>query len=712
MRKILYPTQKKLLYALIGSSLFCQWSVYAAEDTAQEQTVQNTTVNSQGEFTLDGVEVTADKASENKGYVAKRSSIGTKTDTPLSETAQSISVVTRKQLDTRAVQNLDEAVAYTPGVTASLYGRDATRGYSYVKIRGFSSGVNSTFTDGLRAPVGVFATTNTDTYGFDRIEVLRGPASILYGANSPGGLFNQVTKLPPTEELHEIQLQAGNNANRSAALDIGGPVRDDGKLLFRLTARTQEQDYEQDYSSGRHHFFAPALTYKPDENTSLTLLANYQKDDNKGNGLGNRRIYSYGDALYGYSSSLFTGEPNYDRFVREQRQIGYILEHKFNDTWSLTQTARHTDVDVDYKYIDYTDLDADGRTLNRSATYIKETMNADTIDTHAQAKWSGGALTHTTLIGFDYMQQNYDYRLGTGTAPSLDLATLNYGQAVTTPTLTSQSLSHMRQRGLYVQDQMKLGERWVALVGGRRDWYEEDLSAIKQTANTGRAGLVYHATSELSPYLSYSESFEAQPGIDRSGNTFVPTTGRQYEVGIQYEPTGKPARFTAALFDLRQQNVLTTDPVDINYSIQTGEMASKGLELEANLGPFKGLNLTAAYTLLDNKVTKSTTASEIGRQGQGISRHSASLWADYTISNGKLKGLGFGGGLRYIGSRYDYYNTRKFGGVIVTDAMVRYDLDEWRLALNVRNLFDKFYDASSSYAGEGRTVLLTATRHW
>lgn len=716
MRKILYPTQKKLLYALIGSSLFCQWPAYAAEDTAQEQSpaehAQEAAADSQREFTLDGVEVTADKTSEDKGYVAKRSTIGTKTDTPLDEAAQSISVVTSEQLATRAVQNLDEAVAYTPGVTGGPYGRDATRGYSYATIRGFGSGVNSTFTDGLRAPVGMFATTNTDMYGFDRIEVLRGPASILYGASSPGGLFNQVTKRPPTEELHEIQLQAGNNANRSAALDIGGPVRDDGKLLFRLTARTQQQDYEQDYSNGKHQFIAPALTYKPDENTSLTLLANYQKDDNKGNNLGNRRIYSSDDALYGYSSSLFTGEPNYDRFVREQKEIGYIFEHKFNDTWSLTQTARHTDVDVDYKYIDYTDLDADGRTLNRSAAYIKETMNADTVDTHAQAKWSGGALTHTTLIGFDYMQRDYDYRLGTGTAPSLDLATMNYGQAVTTPTLTSQSLSHMRQRGLYIQDQMKLGERWVALIGGRRDWYEEDLSAIKQTANTGRAGLVYHATKELSPYFSYSNSFEAQSGIDRSGNAFVPTTGRQYEVGVQYEPTGKSARFTAALFDLRQQNVLTTDPVDNNYSIQTGEMASKGLELEANLGPFKGLNLTAAYTLLDNKVTKSTTTSEIGRRGQGIPRHSASLWADYTVSDGKMKGLGFGGGLRYIGSRYDYYNTKKFGGVIVTDAMVRYDLDEWRLALNVRNLFDKFYDTSSGYAGEGRTVLLTATRHW
>ncbi len=721
-KRTLGPAKKRLFYALIGSSLFWQYPVYAADDAAQppsEQTAQETAAAddaAQREFTLKGVEVTATKDKKDTGYAAKRSSVSTKTDTPLNETAQSISVVTREQMEARAVQTLDEAIAYTPGVNPSTYAKDA-RGYSYTVIRGFGSNVYSTFTDGLRSPVGFFATANTDPYAFDRIEILRGPASILYGANSPGGLINQVTKQPPEKELHEVQLQVGNNSNKSIALDVGGPVQDDGKLLFRLTARTQDQDFEQDYTSGKSTLIAPALTWKPDDATKLTLLATYQKTDIKGNSFGGRTIYATDNILYGYPSTLFIGEPGYDRFEREQKEIGYIFEHQFNDMWSVKQTARHTDINISLKYLDVNGIDSDGRTLNRVVYYFPETLSADAIDTHFQAKWSNGAWAHTTLVGFDYLRKNYDVRMGYGVAPSLDLITLNYGQTVATPATSPFVKSNMSQRGLYLQDQVKFSDRWVFLAGGRRDWYEDDGNSIKQTANTGRAGVVYHATKELSPYFSYSESFEAQSGADRYGNAFVPTTGTQYELGVQYEPTGSNARFTAALFDLRQQNVLTADPLNEvysgpDYNVQTGEVTSKGLELEAQLTPVKGLNIIAAYTLLDNKTTKSNDITEIGKHTAGIAKHLASLWTDYTLQEGKLKGLGFGGGLRYIGSRYNSANTVKYSGVVVTDAMVRYDLDEWRLALNVRNLFDKFYNVGTGYAGEGRTVLLTATRHW
>lgn len=718
----LSPAKKRLLYALIGSSLFWQYPVYAAAEAAQppsEQTARETAAAgdaAQREFALEGVEVTATK---DTGYIAKRSSVSTKTNTPLNETAQSISVVTREQMEARAVQTLDEAIAYTPGITPTTYGKDA-RGYSYVLIRGLSSGNYSSFTDGLRNPVGVFATTSTDTYAFDRIEILRGPASILYGANAPGGLFNQVTKQPPEQELHEIQIQAGNNANKSIALDIGGPARTDGKLLFRLTSRTQEQDFERDYTSGRSVFIAPALTWIPDADTKLTILATYQKNDIKGSSTGTRQIFSSDHPLYGYPSTLFIGEPDYDRFEREQKQIGYIFEHKFNDMWSVTQTARHSDIDLRYQYIDIGGgLSSDGRTLDRVAYAMPETLSADSIDTHFQAKWSNGAWSHTALLGLDYLRRNFDSRWLMGSAPSLDLGRLNYGQAVTAPNIPFYSqLSHMRQRGLYLQDQAKWGDRWVFLAGGRRDWYEDNAKSIKQTATTGRAGIVYHATSELSPYISYTESFEPQSGSDRYGKAFVPTTGTQYELGVQYQPTGSTARFTAAVFDLRQQNVLTADPLNEviisqpDYNVQTGEVTSKGLELEAQLTPVKGLNIIAAYTLLDNKTTKSTVATDIGKRTAGIAKHGASLWTDYTIQEGKLKGLGVGGGLRYIGSRYNSANTIKHPGVVVTDAMIRYDLDEWRLALNFRNLFDKFYDVGTGYAGEGRTVLLTATHRW
>ncbi|WP_110953868.1 TonB-dependent siderophore receptor [Anaerosinus massiliensis] len=727
-KRTLSPTKKRLLYALIGSSFFWQSPVYAADETAQppsEQEVQETAAvddASQHEFTLEGMEITAlkeKKAKEDKadtGYVAKRSSVSTKTDTPLNETAQSISVVTREQMEARAVQTLDEAVAYTPGITPTTSGKDA-RGYSYISIRGLSDGTYSTFTDGLRNASGIFITTNTDPYAFDRIEILRGPASILYGANSPGGLINQVTKLPPEQELHELQMQVGNNANKSLALDFGGPATDDGKLFFRLTTRTQDQDLERDHSSANSIFVAPALTWKPNDDTKFTVLSTYQKNKVKGVTV-SREIFSPTNPLYGLPSTSYFGEPDYDHYEREQKQIGYIFEHKFDDVWSVTQTARHTDINLEYRYVEKGMLSSDGRTLTRGAYDMPEFLRSNSIDTHFQAKWTTGSWSHTSLVGFDYLQTNYNSRILTGDAPNLDIRKFNYGQVVPAPTnLYSATVAHIRQRGLYLQDQAKLGERWVFLMGGRRDWYEDDSSGIKQTANTSRAGIVYHATNELSPYISYAESFEGQSEKDRYNKPFDPTTGTQYEVGVQYEPVGSNARFTAAVFDLRRQNMLTPDPLNEvisgpKYKVQTGEVASKGLELEAQLTPVKGLNVIAAYTYLDNKTTKSNTVGEIGKRTVGVPKHVASLWTDYTIQEGKMKGLGFGAGLRYIGSRYNSANDFKHSGVVVTDAMIRYDLDEWRLALNVRNVFDKFYDVGTGFAGEGRTVLLTATHKW
>lgn len=705
-----YLRKTGLLCTLIGGSLFWPLTGYAAEESAPPA---EQTVDLQREFTLEGLFITATRLTD--GYVAKNSTIGTKTDTPLSETAQSISVITREQMEARGVQSLDEALAYTPGVSAGIWGKDG-RGNSTIKIRGFGSGVRSTFTDGLRAPYGSWSAANTDTYAFERIEILRGPASVLYGFSNPGGLINQVTKRPTEHPIHEIQLQAGNHANKGASLDIGGPVHEDGKLLFRFTARAQEQDFEQDYSSGKRTFIAPALTWQPDDATKLTILANYQKNKIKGNYFGNRRIYDSEHTLHGYRGTLFTGEPDYDRFEQELKEIGYIFEHQFNDVWSVTQTARHSDIDLLSKYLGIDEYSGtDGRTLSRYANHITETLRADAVDTHFQAKWSAGSWTHTTLLGFDYLRSDFDNRWGSGSAPSLDLITLNYGQAVTTPETVPNQMSHMRQRGLYLQEQAKFGDRWVFMAGGRRDWFEDDLNSIKQAANTGRAGLVYHATNELSPYFSYAESFEPQSGADRHGKAFVPTTGRQYELGIQYEPAGANARFSAAIFDLRQQNALTDDPLNSAsewFSVQIGEIASKGLELEANLTTAKGVNLLAAYTLLDHKTTKSSDPAAIGRRGAGVSRHSAALWANYTVPEGRLKGLGFGGGVRYIGSRYNNMNTEKYPGILLADAMLRYDLAEWRLALNVRNLFDKFYNVSGNFAGEGRAVLLTATRRW
>jgi iron complex outermembrane receptor protein len=735
--------QRSLLYTLIGSSLFWHLPahVYAADETketappavhsADEQAAEATA--SQREFSLEGVEVTANKdAAADIGYVAKRSRVGTKTDTPLEETARSISVITQEQIEARGVTDLFDALGYTPGFSDASYNRDAR--FFRGNLRGFSNDY-AVYTDRLHMFSGSFANSNYDPYSFERIEVLRGPASILYGANNPGGIINQVSKRPTSEQLREIQIQAGNDNQLSGAIDLGGVVNEKGNVLFRLTARTSDEDLPEDYSSAKRQMIAPALTWKPDDDTSLTFLAHYQKDDIKGSYDSNPYRYLPGHKLYGYPGTGFYGEPGYDRFIRDDKQIGYIFEHRFNDTWSVTQNARHSNISADFNYLTVDSVT--GGIANRTAYRVTSDRSSDVIDTHFQAKWSSGSVDHTTLLGFDYQHDETKAIWLAGSAPSLDLSNLNYGQSIYAPSLWAPYGSDnikTKQTGLYVQDQLKFGQRWTAIAAGRYDRYNKNTRDIKtgersqidQSAFTSRLGLVYNAGNGLFPYISYDESFQGQAGTNRHGKAFDPTTGRQYELGVQYAPENSNIRYSAAIFDLRQQNVLTSDPLNTpneSFQVQTGEVTAQGLELEANIAALKGLNITAAYTYMPkHKVTKDNDTARLGRTTENVPKHSASLWFDTTkpeaMKDEEIKGWSFGAGLRYIGSRYDYYNTVTLGGVVLTDALIRYDAGGWRYALNVHNVFDKEY-VIGSWTGDnyetvspGRTFRLTATRRW
>lgn len=731
-RRIARAALNSLLYALIGGSLF--WPAPSPALAAGEDETAQEVVHSAGEqrvFSLEGVEVTGSRDTGDTGYTAKRSSVGTKTDTPLEETARSISVITQAQLDARGVTDLFDALGYTPGFSDASYNRDSR--FFRGNIRGFSNS-GTLYTDGLRMSNGGFAVSSYDPYSFERIEVLRGPAGILYGANNPGGIINQVSKRPTSEPLREIRLQAGNDQLRSAAIDLGGAVNEQGNVLFRLSALTSDEDLPVDYSRAERQMIAPSLTWQPDEATSLTILAHYQKDDIKGSFELNPYRYLSGHTLYGYSGTGFYGEPAYDRFIRDDKQIGYVFEHRFNDIWSVTQNARHSDISADFKYLSVDSVT--GGIAKRSAYYSQTDLRSNVIDTHFQAKWSGGAVAHTTLLGFDYQNNEYKNIWLTGTASDLNLSSLNYSRKIAVPSAFAPYESpdvKMKQTGFYVQDQLKFG-RWTAMAGGRYDQLDQTTlnlrtgvrSRIDQHAFTGRLGLVYDAGEGLFPYLSYDESFEGQAGSDRHGNAFDPTTGRQYELGVQYAPENGNIRYSAAIFDLRQQNTLTTDPrntVSERFQVQTGETTARGLELEANIAALKGLNITAAYTYMPkHEVSKSNIASRLGKRTENVPKHSASIWLDTAAPDARpdkqAEGWGFGAGLRYIGSRQDYSNTVKMGGVVLTDALVRYDAGGWRYALNVHNVFDKEYvigswtDSGYETVSPGRTFRLTATHRW
>lgn len=729
--KKLTRTKRSLLCAVIGSSLFWHTPVIAGapeaesgSKTSARQTADKQALGEepgeQREFALDGVEVTADQLPADTGRVAKRGSVGTKTEAQLSDTPQSVSVVTREQLDARGITDLAQALSYSAGVTASPWGNDTRWNWSLV--RGFSVGYEGTAVDGLRLFGNNFALWDFEPYGMDRLEILRGPASTLYGGGSPGGLSNWVSKRPTDQTLREIQLTGGSDHYKSAAIDLGGKVEGQENLRFRLTALTRDREFTDDYSSSQRTFIAPSLTWKFSENTNITFQAHYLKDTLDGSN--NSAVYHPGDDLYGLSRKIFLGIPGWSGYEREQYYYGYLLDHRVNDTWSLHQSFRYGQVATVYNMNSATPAD-DGRTITLGPLYIyDESARSYTIDTYGEAKWQSGPLSHRTIVGVDYRKGDLKQRYGEGGSVSdLDLNKPGAGHSLTEPDTPLVYKATVKQTGLYAQDQIKLSDKWTALLGGRQDHYDRDAvnpqtntgNRQKVNAYTGRAGLVYHAGRGLSPYFSYSESFEPVEAQDRHGKNFDPTTGKQYELGIQYEPENMNARFTATIFDLRKQNVLATDPQNGPtewYSVQVGEITSKGLELEANIAAFHGLNLTASYTLLDAKTTKSSTASDIGLRPQSVSRHNAALWLDTAAPDKAATGLSVGAGLRYVGSRHNADNTIKLGGVTLTDALVRYDLADWRYALNIRNLFDKRYEGTYGYAGEERVILLTATRHW
>lgn len=717
-------TKQSLLCALLGSNLFLQLPTitYAAEEVTETKTATAQTTGEQREFNLEGVEVIGDKITTptTDGQVAKRSSTGTKTETQLSDTPQSISVITREQLDERGVTNLAQAVEYSAGVTAQPYGNDLRWNWSIV--RGFSVGYEGTAVDGLRLFGNNFAIWDYEPYGMERLDVLRGPASTLYGGGSPGGMFNWGSKRPTAKPLREIQIQGGTDHYRSAALDLGGQVDGNENLTFRLTTLSRNQNLSDDYSSTKRTFIAPSLAWKINENTNVTFQAHYLKDTLDGSD--STDVYHPGDNLYGVTQKSFLGKPGFTGYQREQYYYGYLLDHKVNDIWSVHQNFRYGHIGMVYNMNSQT-LQPDGHTLTRGPLYIyDQTADSYTFDTYGEAKWKSGALSHQAIMGIDYRNGDLKQRYGEGGIISdIDLNDLHHSQSLTKPETPLIYKATVKQTGIYAQDQIKLGDKWTAVLGGRQDSYERDAvnpqtgvrTYQKVNAFTGRAGMVYHAGHGLSPYISYSESFEPVEGQDRHGKDFNPTNGKQYELGLQYEPENINARFTASIFDLRKQNVLTADPLNTSsqwFNVQVGEVTSKGLELEANMAAFKGLNLTASYTLLDAQTTKSSTPAEIGRRPSGVARHNAALWLDTATSDKVSKGLSYGAGIRYIGSRYNNDNKIKLDSVILTDALVRYDLDDWHYLLNIRNLFDKQYEASYGYAGEKRTVMLTATHRW
>jgi iron complex outermembrane recepter protein len=639
-------------------------------------------------------------------YQVENATTATKTDAPLVETPQSISVITRDRLDAQGVNGLAQALRYTAGVQGEPFGFDPR--FTSLMIRGFDASDTGLYRDGLQLRNPGFAVSfNLEPYGVERIEVLKGPASVLYGQGSPGGLVNLVSKRPTQVSFRELEFTPGNFGHMQGKLDLGGPIDEAGVFSYRLSGLLRNSNTQVDFVQNDRRFVAPAFTWRPRNDTTLTLLSHYQHDKTRAS-----QALPADGTLYANSNgripvTRFTGEPGVDRYNRTEYSIGYLFEHRASDAWTIRHSLRHYANDLDHATIYSSALRADQRTLDRLIFASDGELDGFAVDNQAQVKFATGTLSHSLLGGVDYQHADVGAVQSFGAAPPVDVFNPVYGAAVPTPTVFNDADTAQQQIGLYLQDQIKINKRWGLSLAGRYDWAGtrtvNNLGGTITDQNdkkfTGRAGLVYLSDIGLAPYFSYSQSFLPALGADTSGVPFKPETGRQYEIGVKYQPPGRNSFLTLALFDLTRRNFLQLNPATF-LQVQTGEVRSRGIEMEgvADLG--FGLNLIANYTYLDAEITKSIVPGEEGARPTQVPKHMASLWADYRIRKGVLNRLGFGAGVRYLGSTFgDTPNTFKSPDATLADAAIHYDWKNFRFAVNAENVFNREYIASTFIRG-------------
>jgi iron complex outermembrane receptor protein len=708
-------------------------AMLAALEFAQISGAQTVAPDAGAARQLPAVVVTGDAVAETgtgpvAGYVAHRSEAGTKTDTPIVKVPQAISVVTRDQMDVQNVQSVAQALRYTSGINPEQRGTN-TDSLEYLYARGF---LVDEFWNGLRTPGPAggygFNVTSFDPYMFERIELLHGPASVLYGQGSPGGTVELVSKMPTDTPLHEVGFTTGSYGRTQGYFDFSGPVDRDGKLLYRLTADGVNTGTQTDYVNQQRFAIAPSLTWRPSANTSLTVFANYQADPQAG---------IYNSVPYNYPSrSLYPGEPTFDSFRKTQESIGYRFEHRLNDTWSFKQNYRYLHNSQTIQYVGNDGYGADGVTLSRTPYLNTGMVNAHTLDNQLSARFGTGPLKHNATFGVDYQNIQFDHYFygSTSATPGLNVGNPVYGQSIPYPTFmyaTSVAQS-INQLGAYAQDQIDVG-KWSFLLGARQDWANEDQTSYKTGAGTTqndraftwRAGAVYRFDNGVAPYASYSRSFQPQVGTTYGGQAFAPLTGEQYEVGVKLQPKGYNSFVTVSAFNLTENNVATTDPLHSGFSVLTGQVRSRGFEVEGHASLTDNLQLIGSYTYTNLLNTRSNTSNR-NKVPVGIPSNTASLWADYTISSGPLAGLLIGGGVRYVGSSYaDTANTFKIPSATLLDLSLRYDLGRrfpdlkgLTVSLTATNLSNRKYIASCSssmsycYWGQGRLILAGAKYQW
>nr|WP_210381320.1 TonB-dependent siderophore receptor [Microvirga zambiensis] len=661
------------------------------------------------EVTVEGSQNTQTGPITADRYVATSIQSATKTDTPILETPRSISVITQEQLEDRKPQTLLDAVAYTPGTRVGSYGFDPR--YDAFTIRGIDVTYTGVFRDGLRqvnSPNGLF---RLEPYGLEGITILRGPASSIYGASSTGGIVDLISKRPTFLPFREVEVQTGSYGRIQGSFDLSGSANADNMLFYRLTGLVRDAGTEISAVPDDRVFIAPAITWKPTDATTLTILGEYMDSTTGGTAA---YLNNYATDAAGNPTSLsigatrvFAGDKRYNDFRQQQGRIGYEFEHRFNDMFTLRQRTRFSALGTNQEYV----YGGSGLTRENNWGVVS--------DTYLESRVRTGPVDHTILTGLDVSRLSYVSKQGFDAAIPVGLDPVLSYREDQTQTLT----------GIYIQDQLKW-QNWRLTLGGRHDWLTSEFNSAgfafdqDDTKFTGRAALGYVTDFGLAPYVSWGTSFTPNPGTVLNGGVAQPTTGEQVEVGVKYDLPGYNASIRAAVFDIRQENAVVYQVVDgLNQQVQL-DLRSRGFELEGVASLTDGLNVLASYSYTDARILQLTPETE-GNRLTSVPQHMASLWLDYTVQDGPARGLGIAGGVRYVGASFGDNLNRPIienDPRAYLDAAIRYDLENinpslkgFRFQVNATNLLDEDGQVCTSnycYFDEGRKVIASLRYRW
>ena len=664
-------------------------------------------------------------------FVPKTSNTASKTNTPLVEIPQSVSVITRAQMEAQGAQSVTEALRYVPGVKVETYGLDP-KGYDWLFIRGFNGQSTSDYLNGLRQQTNDYAMFRSEPYSLERVDVLRGPSSTLFGQGDAGGVINRVSKKPTADQINEVQLLAGSHDRRQGQFDVGGALDEQNQFLYRVVGLYREANTQLEYDDGHEleddrQYIAPSFTWAPDEDTSLTLLTDFLRDRNGGS------LFVY-TKPNGHTTDTLLGDHSFNRFDQDQYNLGYEFRHRFNDTLEFRQNLRYGQVDLTFNNL-LPALVTNTGTVIRTADRRQQHMDTFAVDNQLQSDFNTGSIRHILLTGIDYSWQDADVTFYrnlpqgfSGQTPPLNVNNPVYGQPIPTPgpgnSLTQADYNQtIEQLGAYIQDQIYFDDHWLLTLGGRHDRVRNDFdnnigasTNQKDDAFTGRVGLTYLTDFGLAPYISYAESFSPNSGQAPGGGTFDPSEANQWEVGVKYQPHDD-LLLTLAAYDLTKTNALTRN-TSTGVTFAEGEQRSRGIEAEARLKLDEHWDILGSYTYTKAQITRSLDGNQ-GNRPANVPEHMTSAWVNYNFTDGSLQGLTLGAGARYVGSMYgDPANTFGADSYTLFDASASYRLTRnVTLAVYAQNLLNEDYiatcdAATSCYVGLERNLMTSVKYSW